>query len=157
MMEGPEADGAEVLAQLEAGGKITVDLPDGEVTLDSDDVQVRVQAKEGWAAAQGRSCVVVLATELTEALLREGLARELVHAVQNRRRDMKCRYTDRIEVGVATESEELRAALRGNSDYINGETLSVKLVLEPLPEVEPADLKLSGHELTLYVRVIPTE
>ena len=70
---------------------------------------------------------------------------------------MKCQYTDRIEVGAVAESEELRASLRDNSDYIKGETLAVKLVLEALPEVEPVDLKLSGHEITLYARVVPTD
>ena len=57
-------------------------LPDGPVELDSDDLQVRLQAKEGWAAAQGHWCVVVLSTELTEELVREGLARDFVRALQ---------------------------------------------------------------------------
>ncbi len=47
--------------------------PAGEVSLDRDDIQIRLQAKEGWAAAQGKHCVVVLATELTDELIAEGL------------------------------------------------------------------------------------
>jgi len=93
-----ETDGGLLLSELEADGQLTFELPDGPVTLDSDDVQVRLQAKEGWAAAQGHASVVVLATELTEELIAEGLARELVRLIQDRRKELACDYTDRIAV-----------------------------------------------------------
>ena len=92
------ADAADLLARLERDRHVTIDLPDDPVRLDGDDLQVRLQAKSGWAAAQGRSCVVVLSTEFTPELISEGLARELVHAIQTRRRESNCQYTDRIEV-----------------------------------------------------------
>ena len=91
-----KANAAELFAQLEHGGQVSIELPDGPVTLDSDDVQVRLQAKPGWAAAQGSAGVVVLSTELTPELLAEGTARELTHAIAGVRRDMDCQYTDRI-------------------------------------------------------------
>ncbi len=53
------ADGAALLAELEKNGCIELTLGDSSVTLDADDIQVRMQAKEGWAAAQGATCVVV--------------------------------------------------------------------------------------------------
>ena len=62
----------------------SLDLGDGSSeSLDRDDLQVRLQAKPGWAAAQGKACVVVLSTELSPELITEGLAREIVHAVQS--------------------------------------------------------------------------
>ena len=84
------------------------------VELDSEDIQVRLQAKPGWAAAQGPTCVVVLSTELTDALIREGLARDLVRHIQDRRKELDCQYTDRIEVGIVTDSGELRPAIEEN-------------------------------------------
>ena len=65
------ADGGRLLTELNASGKIVVELADGPVELDADDIQIRLQAKEGWTAAQGPSCVVVLSTELTEELIAE--------------------------------------------------------------------------------------
>ena len=120
-----EADGSRLLAQLEADGRITLMLQDGPVTLDADDIQVRLQAKEGWAAAQGHAVVVVLATELTDELIREGLARELVRTIQDRRKEMGCEFTDRITVGIVTESElNSRRRIEQFREYIEGETLA---------------------------------
>ena len=62
--------------------RLTLQLDGEPVMLDTEDLQVRLQAKPGWAAAQGKSAVVVLSTELTDELVSEGLSRELVHAIQ---------------------------------------------------------------------------
>lgn len=142
----------ELLGELEARKQVVVELPDGPVTLDADDIQVRLQAKPGWTASQGRDCVVVLSTELSEALILDGLARELVHAVQSRRKDMNLDYTDRVAIGVVTDSEQLCAALKANRDYIMHETLAVELKLEPLPGCDPIDGDLGGHAAGLYVK-----
>ncbi len=148
-----DADGGKLLAELEAKGQIEFDLPDGPVVLDSDDIRVRLQAREGWAAAQGHSTAVVLSTELSDDLLAEGLARELVHAIQTRRREVGCEFTDRIAVGMASESEAIQSAARQFREYIMEETLAVELGSEPLADSEPAELQLAGHPVTLYVRV----
>ena len=97
----------------------------------------------------------MLSTELTDDLVSEGLARELAHALNNRRRDMRCEFTDRIVVGIVTESAELGAAIEQFADYVKAEALAVELTFAPVPGAEPVDLKLAGHPLTLYVEVVP--
>jgi isoleucyl-tRNA synthetase len=148
-----KADAGELLARLERDKQVSLELPDGSVTLDGDDLQVRLQAKPGWAAAQGRSCVVVLSTELTPALIIEGLARELVHAIQTRRRDEKCEYTDRIEVGIESDSAELKAAIEQFREYICAETLAITINQTTPPRVEAIDLAIGEHHAKLFVRV----
>ena len=150
------ADGSQLLGQMESQGQVTLELPDGPVTLGPDDLQVRMQPKQGWTAAQGRQCVVVLSTELTEELIAEGFARELAHAINNLRRDMGCQFTDRIAVGIVTESDELRAAAGDFRDYIMGEGLAVELTTEALPGAQAVELKLAGHPVALYAKVVPT-
>src|SRR3990172_4465419 len=54
------ADASSLLTRLEAEHVVTVALPGGDVPLDALDLQIRLQAKPGWAAAQGAACVVVL-------------------------------------------------------------------------------------------------
>ncbi len=147
------ADAGRLLAELGAAGVVTLDLPGGPVALDSEDVQVRLQAKEGWAAAQGRWCVVVLSTELTGELIAEGLARELARIINDRRKEMGCRFTDRIAVGVAAECGELAVAVERFRDYIMQETLATELVLAPLAGTEPVEVKIAEQMAQLWVKV----
>ncbi len=87
-----KADGGKLLAEMESAGKVELKLDDGAtVPLDRDDLQVRLQAKPGWAAAQGKDCVVVLATDISPELVSEGVAREIVHAIQTLRKDSRLR------------------------------------------------------------------
>ena len=152
-----EADGGALLAELKSQGKVTFQLPDGPVVLDADDIQVRLQAKEGWAAAQGKACVVVLSTELNEDLLREGTAREVARTVNDRRKEMNCQFTDRVEIAIVTDSAELRAAIEQFRDYIMTETLAVSIGFEPLAGVEPVeveiDVEIGDYRATLFVRI----
>jgi isoleucyl-tRNA synthetase len=150
-----DADGAALLAELKSRGTVTFPLPDGPVVLDSEDIQVRLQAKEGWAAAQGRSCVVVLSTELTSDLIREGIAREAARTINDRRKEMTCQFTDRVEIGIVTGSDELRAAIEQFCEYIMTEGLAVSISFEPLSGVEPVEVEIGDYRAQLYIRVMP--
>jgi isoleucyl-tRNA synthetase len=145
------ADAAALLNELESKQQVTLAFDDGPVELDAADLQVRLQAKPGWAAAQGKSAVVVLSTELTDALVSEGLARELVHVVQMQRREKALEYTDRIRVGLVTESPELRAAATTFADYIKGETLATELRMQPLAGATPLEIKIGEYSCLAFV------
>ena len=147
-----DADGAALLAQLKADGKVTLDVEGNAVELTEDEIQVRLQAKEGWAAAQGTVSVVVLSTEITPELAREGLIRDLVRSVQDGRKEIGCEFTDRIEIGVVTDDAELAAAIEQFAEFLKKETLAVSLVLELLEGVEPIEVKLGDSEVKLFVR-----
>ena len=75
----------------------------------------------------------------------------MVRAIQDRRKEMDCEFTDRIAVGIVTDSAELRAAIEQFADYIRGETLAVELVLHALPGVEPVAVEIAGESVRLYV------
>ena len=151
------ADAAALFTELEKQGQIVLQLAGGAVTLDSEEVQIRLQAKPGWAAAQGPIGVVVLSTELTPDLLAEGTARELTHAIAGVRRDIDCRYTDRIEVGVVTDDVEVIAAVEQFADYIKAETLADSVTLGPLECVDPQTVKIGPASVQLCVKVVSDE
>ena len=150
-----EADAGQLLGRLDSTGQAVVELADGPVVLDREDLQIRLQAKEGWAAAQGKAMVVVLATELSRELIAEGWARDFVHSVQTQRKDAGLEFTDRIIIGVETESVELRSAIEQFAEYIQGETLAVSIEFGSLPGVEPVELKLGEATVKLYLQVVP--
>jgi isoleucyl-tRNA synthetase len=149
------ADGGKLLAEMTASGKVTLELAGEKVELDSEDIQVRLQAKPGWAAAQGAGCVVVLATELTPELIDEGKTRDLVRIIQDRRKEMGLEFTDRIEIGIVGASAELRRAIEANRESLCSETLAVKLVFEELPGVEGVEVEIGEEKITLYLKKAP--
>ncbi len=144
-----EADGGKLLAELKSTSKISLVLGRESVALDEDDIQIGLQAKDGWAAAQGVECVVVLSTELTHELIREGLARDIIRVIQERRKKHGCDFTDRIRVHIGTRSAELAQAITENQAYIAGETLASDLHVVDDAEGEAYDL---GDE-QIYVRL----
>lgn len=147
------ASGSELLANLRDNGKIDLVIDGQAVQLSPEEVEVRITAKEGWAAANDRGVVVVLSTELTDDLIQEGLARDLVRAIQDRRKEIGCEFTDRIEVGVETDSADLRAAIEKFSDYIAGETLADKVTPASLASAEPTEVRVGDHAARLGVSI----
>jgi len=146
-----EADGAAMLTELDKNKKTVLKLSSGDVELTNEEIQVRLTAKEGWTAAQGPNCVVVLSTELTEELLSEGRAREVVRLIQDRRKELQLNYTDRIMVGIQTTSHAIGEALHKHIEYIKGETLAIDLKKGHAPGAETLSRSLDGEELTLSV------
>ena len=149
-----DADGGTLLRELAEHGKIVLYIDGQSVELDLKDVQVRLQAKEGWAAAHVPSCVVVLSTELTPQLIREGHARDLVRLIQDRRKDLDCKFTDRIQVGIVTSSDEIQTAVEENAEYIKDETLGVHLASNPLDGTDGVEHSVADNEVTIYVAVV---
>jgi len=146
-----QADGGKLLAELTANGKVTLVISGEKIDLDNEDIQVRLQAKPGWAAAQGSNVVVVLATELTPDLIAEGLARDFVRLVQDRRKDLSLNFTDRIHIGLTGASAGLQRAIEANRDFITGETLAENLVFQTLHNAEPTEVEMGEDKIRLYV------
>lgn len=119
-----KADGNALLNDLQSSGFVTIDLPDGPLKLDNEDIEVRLKARDGWAAAQGPGSVVVLNTQVTDELRREGISKDLIRGIQNQRKTIGCEYSDRIEVGVVTTDEEVTRAIEEHRESICSETLA---------------------------------
>ena len=134
------------MQQMQDEGKLVIELDGTEISLDDTEIEVRLQAKEGWAAAQGRSSVVVLSTELTPALIREGYARDMVRLIQETRKQRDCNRTDRIHVYIIVDDAELKSALEENRDYIAGETLALEIRLPDTTNL-PADVQMDTFEI----------
>ena len=73
-----------------------------------------------------RGVTVVLDTNLTDALIREGYAREVVSKIQTMRKEANFEVTDRIEIRYAADAE-LAEAIRAGADMICSGTLALKL------------------------------
>lgn len=147
------ASGSELLANLRDNGKINLTIDGEAIELSPEEIEVRITAKEGYAAANDKGVVVVLATALTPELIAEGLARDLVRVIQDRRKEIGCEFTDRIEIGVDSDSDELKTAVDQHNDYIAGETLADKVAMEPLDGAESTEVRIGEATAKVIVRV----
>ena len=93
---------------------------------------------------------MALNLELDDGLLREGLARELVHAVQSARKAAGLNVEDRITLRLGGDAELLEAA-RAHEDYLRGETLATALELSDAPFASEHTSSVDGHELSIAV------
>ena len=155
--------GAQLMDEMTRNGRIVLDLDGKTIELDGDDIQVRLAAKDGWAASQGSACVVALNTELTPDLIRDGIAKDAIRLIQDLRKRKACNYTDRIDLVFLVSDPQVEEALVTNRDFIAGETLaqSVTVQLESLENLtnstsdwESVELAESPAKLSLQVRSV---
>jgi isoleucyl-tRNA synthetase len=82
---------------------------------------------------------VILDTEVTAELAAEGLARDVIRAVQQARRDAGLKITDRIELTLAGD-HDLRSAIHAHQDLITTETLTDHLSVTESVGDQPVEL-----------------
>ena len=97
------ADGSKLMKQLNAEGHITLDVNGTSVELTNDDLLITPANKSGFSAQSDAEMTVVLDTNLTEELIREGYMRELVSKIQTMRKESGFEVTDHIRVVIAAE------------------------------------------------------
>jgi len=114
------------IAELERNGALTVLADSASFTLGKDDVEIIREDIRGWLVESDGSLTVALDTELDDALVAEGTAREFVNRIQNMRKDAGFEVTDRINV-YYTAPENVRAMLQSMRAYIQNETLAATL------------------------------
>ena len=148
------ASGAQLLEQMTLHGKISLTIDGRNIELDNEDIQVRMNAKTGWAASQGKSCVVALNTELTDVLIREGIANDAIRLIQDMRKKRQCNFTDRIEVTLCSFETLIRDAIHENRERICTETLAVRITMDSSSgsvELEPVELADFTAQLGIVV------
>jgi isoleucyl-tRNA synthetase len=114
--------------EVRAEGQVYEILPE--------EVEVRTQARSGFAVASEGAYMVALVTQLTPELVQEGLAREFVRRVQDLRKTAGLEISDRITIYYKV-SDLLYLAVKNFADYIKTETLAVELVSGPVPDELP--------------------
>ena len=117
-------------------GFVRVQLDGQTYEILPDEVEVRAQAKKGFAVAEEDAYVAALITELTPALVQEGQAREFVRRVQDLRKSANLEVADRINLYIEA-SDALEAAFQAHRDYIMTETLALTLTFGALPAGAP--------------------
>jgi isoleucyl-tRNA synthetase len=140
-------DAQSAAARLRDGQTVHVVVDGEEFPLTADDVQLVLQPLEGYQVERAGTHAVALNLELDDALVREGWAREVVHAVQNARKAAGLNVEDRIALTLGGD-DELLAAVRAHEGYVTGETLATALSYDG----GSATAEIEGRELAIGVQ-----
>ncbi|MFW9912057.1 MAG: isoleucine--tRNA ligase [Candidatus Thorarchaeota archaeon] len=137
--------------KLQAGKSIVVEVNGEKFEILPDEVEVIVEAKEGFSTASEGGYLAALTTELTPELELEGLAREFVRRVQNVRKSADLNVNDRIDVQYSSSSR-LADAVEFHKQYIAEETLatSLKQVKKPVGDFQE-EYKFGDENLVIAI------
>ena len=126
---------------------VGINVDGHEHRLEPDDIVLAMEPLEGYEVESDAGRAVALSLELDDELRREGLAREVVHAIQGARKQAGLDVTDRITLRLDGD-ETLLDAARSHEEYVAGETLATK-VEYGVGIGEPAEI--DGRKLQIFV------
>jgi isoleucyl-tRNA synthetase len=141
-------DAAGVAGQLESGAEVGISIDGKDHTLSADDINLVMEPLEGYQVEAEAGHAVALELDLDDELRREGLAREVVRAVQEARKQAGLEVSDRISLELSGD-DELLAAAREHESYIAGETLATSVDYGSDRAGEKATIE--GRELLIAV------
>lgn len=113
----------EEISQLQTTGSYELEVEGQKAVVEATDVEIISEDIPGWLVSNEGNLTVALDVELTDELLNEGMARELINRIQNIRKEIGLEITDRINVTLSPESK-VEAALAGFADYIKAQVLA---------------------------------
>ena len=116
-------DGNETMDKLNAGENLVFDVNGTEVSLSLDDVLVEMSQKEGYMSEADNTVTVVLDCNLSEELVEEGFAAEIISKIQTMRKDSGFEVMDHIKVGIAG-NDKLSAIVAKNEKAIADKVLA---------------------------------
>ncbi|MGZ4313691.1 MAG: class I tRNA ligase family protein, partial [Solirubrobacteraceae bacterium] len=129
-------DPGAVAASLREGRPVVITVGGDDHELGSDDLLIGMKPLEGYQVEREGSHAVALELEIDESLRIEGLARDIVRAVQKARQDAGLEVSDRIALTLDGD-EDLLGAARAHEAYIAGETLATTVSYESLDGAKP--------------------
>lgn len=124
---------------IEQSGKIEIPIQNDKIILTEEDVEIIPVDVPGWKIANKNNITVALDITITDDLYKEGLARELVNRIQNKRKEMNFNITDRISIQITSENKIIFDTINQFKDYICTETLCEHIEFNHNPNGEMSE------------------
>ena len=144
-----EVDASQMVKQLRENKKIEIDVKisdkSKQIAIDLDDLVITETPRSGWSVASHNGESLALDLELTPDLIRSGLVREVIRAIQEERKNVGLDVSDRIVVEWSG-SDELAEAINSAINEISSEVLATKMSQMP-------GNKSSNSELGLWLKL----
>ena len=133
------------IAKMEGDGQFTL----LDYTLVPEDVEIVTEDMPGWLVANNGILTIALDIELTDELIEEGIARELINRIQNLRKSSGLEITDRINVTIE-DRPEIHNAVLHCSEYIASQVLATKLELAQ--NVQGESVEMDEYNVTINIQ-----
>ncbi|MGM9838434.1 MAG: isoleucine--tRNA ligase [Paludibacteraceae bacterium] len=117
--------------------------------LTAEDVEIITEDMPGWLVANNGVLTIALDIELSDALIEEGIARELVNRIQNLRKSSGLEITDRIVITIERR-EEILKAVEHCREYIASQVLATEITLVD-KVANPQVLEMDGYEVNVSI------
>ncbi len=149
-----KADAGTLRTALAVDGKVVIQVDGEGVELGPEEVEVSVEAVEGFAAAGAQVGVVVLHTKLDEELIDEGFERECLSRMQALRKELNLPYAARINLAV-DGSERIRRVCERAAARLSKEVLAVTFKIGPADFTPQAtsEHEFDGEKLLIALEV----
>ena len=132
----------EEINKLQNNEKITLNIGGEDKEITSDMVEIRISSKEGFNVGMENNNFVILDTTLTDELIKEGIAREIVSKVQNIRKESNFEIMDRINLYYKGD-EIVNETINIFEEMIKKETLALDIINK---EDISNTYDINGHE-----------
>ncbi len=129
---------------------VTIQLDGEDFTLDNLNTTLSMEVKDGYQSSSKNETCVVLNTNLTEELILEGLAREMVRTVQSLRKEKDFVITDHIKIYYSGDID-IDHMLNNYKEYVQNETLADEIIKQT---IKSEDYDLNGHMIKINVEKI---
>jgi isoleucyl-tRNA synthetase len=145
------ADAATLAPRLLNGEDVEVGVDGEPVTVTPEQVRVLEESSTGWQAASDGPYTVAVDVTMDDELRREGLARELVRALNDLRKRLDLQLSDRVRIRLSADGE-VAAALSAHGDAVAGEVLAVTVELGVVDDGER--IEVAGQTVDVRVDVV---
>ncbi len=143
-----KTDAAKLLSEINTNGSEDVTIDGTVLTLTKELLDIRITAKEGFNVQTENNLFIVLSTDLTQELIYEGYAREVISKVQHTRKSTGLDVSDRIILTIWSDSE-LTDAVKAFKENIMRETLSEDIIFA---DNDGEKILLNGHETQFTIK-----
>lgn len=140
------------ISEIEREGKYLLKIGDEEVEILAEDVEIITEDMPGWLVANEGRLTVALDITVTDDLLREGIARELVNRIQNLRKSGGLEITDKINI-VIERLDEINAAVEAYGQYIASQTLATSIQLVDVIDT-PVELDFEDYIVKIKIEKV---
>ncbi|MBN1155676.1 isoleucine--tRNA ligase [candidate division KSB1 bacterium] len=144
-------DHKEIVKQLRANLSINLEVDNRRLEIQPDELSIETSAKQDYEIIETDGYVIGMNTLLTDELLSEGLARDLVRHIQELRKEADFEMNDRIYL-YFEGSEKISEAFERHSEYIKTETLAMEIHDKIASGATTKEIKLGNDKIILGVK-----